>query len=623
MSQTATARLPVDVLCQYEDAVYRRNAPAMPLLLELLKLLWELRSSTGLVAADGAAALRRCVYTRIAAAIMAHLRSPEFSVNESEFAELCNRKRVLETAFELSGFGDAGHLIESFGQRDANGSVDLPLQALPIACLFFSLDQIPTAMMSAALNLSPGILLPLMLGWISNTRVLTAAGETHRAMLLRAHTRIANLDIAPPLRLALAKAWMHCSYADIPDKHEIKTSFNSLWLRVAARENIRARSTQRRGAKRPRLLICAERIRSDHAMYRVYGAAIEQLRKRFELVLFAEQNDQDAAAAALFDRAESFDLKTTALRDIVARVIRMDPDLIFYPSVGMSDWTQVTANLRLAPIQFMCFGHPATSMSECMDYALLSAQQTPESAHYCHETVVIRRGDDQHLPHPELPFIMPALNPPDDGRLHIAVNSNVMKLSHRLLAVCHRLVEQSPVPLHFDFFPFEFGLGYDHLRQALEEQFEHVTVHPTMPYPDFLQVLARCQIGLAAFPFGNTNSTVDTSLVGIPVVAFASDEPLSLGDRSIMHRLPLPDWLLATDDEGYFQAALRLVREPALRQALGMALRDTATREGLFGERLAGEPEEFVDAVWWLYQNHDAIKASHRHCVRVGEALSA
>ncbi|MFM7785201.1 MAG: hypothetical protein ACKPE6_11260, partial [Gammaproteobacteria bacterium] len=565
--------------------------------------------------------LRRCLYTRIAAAIAAHLRSPELSLDQLAFSELCTRKRVLESAFELSGFGDAGHLVESFGRRGPDGNVDLPMQALPIACLFFSLDQIPTAMLSAALTLSPAILAPLLLGWISNTRVLTATGEMHRAMLLRAHERIAGQEIAVPLRLALAKAWMHCSYADIPDKHEIKRSFNSLWQRVIEAEGIRARATNRPGAKRPRLLVCAERLKSDHAMFRVYGAAIEQLRSRFELVLLAEQNDQDAGAAALFDRTESFDLRSSTLKDIVARVIRLEPDLIFYPSLGMSDWTEVLANQRLARIQFMSFGHPATSMSPCIDYALLSGLQSEASAAFCSEIVVLRTGHDAHAPHPELPDAMPVLAPPADGALHIAVNSNVMKLSHRLLAVCQGLIREAGVPVHLNFFPFEFGVGFDHMRHALEVMFERVTVHPVMHYRDFLAAMSHCEMALAAFPFGNTNSTVDTSLMGIPVVAYTSEEPLSLGDKSIMRRLPVPPWLLATDDESYFRAALRLAREPGLRSSISKALREPSVRADLFRAEDTQSPTEFVDAVWWINANDAAIRASGRRCLRVGEAL--
>jgi predicted O-linked N-acetylglucosamine transferase (SPINDLY family) len=50
-----------------------------------------------------------------------------------------------------------------------------------------------------------------------------------------------------------------------------------------------------------------------------------------------------------------------------------NPDIIYYPSIGMAIWVIAMASLRLAPIQVMTYGHPATSNSPYIDYGIIEA----------------------------------------------------------------------------------------------------------------------------------------------------------------------------------------------------------------------------------------------------------
>ena len=66
------------------------------------------------------------------------------------------------------------------------------------------------------------------------------------------------------------------------------------------------------------------------------------------------------------------------------------------------------AQLRLAPIQIMSHGHPATSMTDTIDYVYL-----PETDHNIaakvSEKILMGEANPTFAPHPNLPKTLPKL----------------------------------------------------------------------------------------------------------------------------------------------------------------------------------------------------------------------
>jgi len=604
---------PLAALNPYERAVYQRQtALATELLLKLTASLNTYRSNEGLLARSSSRRSVQSAYTRIAAAISAHVTAPDFALTIPQFNRLCAVKWTLEAVFATSGYGNARHLLEYESRVSADGKVQLKL----FLALFYSLDDIPDDLMLGVLKLPGKHLLPLMLGWLGGSRVLTLRGEERCRALLQARSKLEGLALPVELLLPLAHTWMLCSYASDDSKHDIKQVLNAIWRNTASVEGVKPQCRSRRLVEKPTLVVAAERMIVGHAMHRSYEHCLLQLRSRFQVALVVRESEYDPATAALFDEVVAFPTGAT-LREIASRLIRLQPDLIFYPSLGMSDWTQAMANLRMAPIQFMTPGHPATSMSDTLDYALIQACHA-EAAGSFSEKVVVRRGSGAQSLHSRLPQLPPRVVNAG-GTVHIAVNSHLMKLSPRFLAVCVRLWEAVGDKLHFHFFPSAPGVRLDDLRQRLSDMIPPSTVHEPDDYPRFMANLSRCDMALSAFPFGNTNSAVDTCLLGIPMVAYRAPEILSLGDRDVMEAVGLPTWLLADSDETYYQAALRLIRDKAVRQELTDWYKSIDVGARLTTPIDDENPNEFVDAVWWLYQKHDELQSSAAHTFRVDE----
>ncbi|MFM7274968.1 MAG: hypothetical protein ACKO4A_14145, partial [Gammaproteobacteria bacterium] len=420
-STAAPVLLPYEALKIYEKSVYQRLPDSNEALFTMVDSLMVAGTATGLMTADAPPELLRALYTRFAAAMTTQVLAPGFQLNNVEFYRLCNNKIVIEAAFALSGFADAQHLLDYLLETDAEGHTVLRESTVFITCLFFSLDNIPDQIFDAALNLPGEVLLPLMLGWLSTHRVLTPEGEARRARLIESHERLRLAPLPVEMVRSVSHSWMYCTYSDTPERHAVKRTLNQLVVDFALREGAAARSVARRLVDKPRLLVAAERWRSNHAMFRCYGPSIERLREHFHLMLMADRTEFDARSAAQFDEVEGIQQQGIRIRDILAPIIKMKPDLIYYPSLGMSAWTLVSANFRLAPIQFMSAGHPATSMSDHMDYMMLS-ERGAEGADSVRETVIVQRGDALFDRHPELPELMPETEKPDDGYLHVAVH---------------------------------------------------------------------------------------------------------------------------------------------------------------------------------------------------------
>jgi len=622
MTTTDPNLLVDETLDKLERAVFQRQTKeGVTLLLSMLSHISQTRNPFGILAPETTAEQRRAAYTRIAAMISALLCSPDFQIDLGQIEFLAGRKPALEAIFELSGYEGPFHLLRYHGIRHANGNLTLRPNQVFVLSLFYSLDDMPAELMAGVLKLPPDQLLPLMLGWFTAPFVHNAHGEKNRGLLIENSALIEQAVPTQGIVQALTSAWMHVSYADHPHKHNLKKSLNEVWLRIDKMGGLKSRSVVHKAVDRPTILVAAERMSVGHAMYRSYAASIRQLKSRYNVVCMAVRGFITETAFDLFHDVILLE-PGISMKDIGAQIVKISPDIIYYPSLGMSEWTQMLANQRFAPIQIMTLGHPAPAMTDTMDYTLAQAG-VGHAAWEFGNKVIERRAYGWYEPHAELGKFDLAKQPFDDGKIHIAVNSSLMKLSPRFLAMCERIEAEATRPVHFHFFASAGGVMFDRLRQVFERRFRHFTLEPSRTYGAFLVILNRCDLALAAFPFGNTNSTVDTCLLGLPNVAYWANEPLSHFDRDVMRMVGLPDWLVAENDEDYFKAAMKLIHEDDARQAIVDYLKSTDVKARLFGPTEKAEDTEYADAFDWIYRNHEALQASSQHLLKVGEPIPA
>ena len=79
---------------------------------------------------------------------------------------------------------------------------------------------------------------------------------------------------------------------------------------------------------------------------------------------------------------------------------------------------------------------------------------------------------------------------------------------------------------------------------------------------------------------------------------------------------------IARDEDAYVAAALRVIDDDATRLALSRQALALDIDRLLYGDATTPLRSDVVDAMWWIYENHEAIKASGQQVWRAGDRRS-
>ena len=545
-------------------------------------------------------------YTRLAAALTTCFTNYVKAITADQLDALCKRKQDLVYLFNASGYRNTRHFI-TLMSKPTNDGLNIDRRQAVVLLALLGLDDLTDDLVALALSQPPPVLFKLMLGWLTQRAVLTRRGEQYREKLIQSAELMESVEIEDKDIKFIAQAWMYCSYADSPTKHNVKRVFNKLLARRMAVAGIAPIVASKQRSK-PLMLIPLERFHSNHAMYRCWAPYIRDLRRYFDLVAMVRKEDIDKPGQQEFDRVITIPPEMS-LATIVKSAQEVEPNFIFYPSIGMSHWTIMMAGLRIAPIQVMAHGHPATSMWPTIDYAYVNRLEGAIDTIHS-EKLLVGNNTAVFAPHGDLAKDLPSLRPASEREVRIAVNSKVMKLSYRLIEICKRLTAEAPVPVRFTFFPGERHSYFDGLVAALRSQLPEADIMPYCNYQDFIEALAKCDFALAAFPFGNTNSTVDTCLMGIPTVAHFGLESPAQSDRLVLQTAGMPDWLVCDSDEVYFDTAMKLISEPELRASVTNHSTREQIRQRFFEDEINRTRNPFADVLHHVYQRHAELESS-------------
>lgn len=403
-------------------------------------------------------------------------------------------------------------------------------------------------------------------------------------------------------------AWFRCSYADAPRKHEVKRVLNAAIVQSLAAAAPRAPAPlplavqQATGAARPRLVVPVEWAFSEGgAMYRCYAPVLRDLRRHFFTIGLGERRIADPSLAALFDHYADFEalcpggeLDTNTL----ATAIRaMNPALVFYPSVGMLRTVIQLANLRLAPVQAMSVGHPASSMSAAMDYVLTEAAYVGSPAIFSEQAVLASRGA---MTFGAPPIAPPAAELPATDRIDIAVPAVGHKVGWPFLAALREVQRRAQRPVTFHFFTGLAGTSFIELALQIDRVLPSAKLYTMTSYDRYVDAIRGCHLHAASFPFGGTNSVIDSLRLGLPVVALEGNEVHERVDAAFLRQIGM-DELVASSAAGYIDILAALVDDPErLRTLRRRILGEGRVASELMGR---GRPEEFSDALAALVQS--------------------
>lgn len=535
--------------------------------------------------------------TRLASAITTLLSRPHLVLSEYYYAAIMDHHRWLATIFAVSAFRNGDHIIRS--QNGAGGGVHdritLNANNLRIFCLCYFPDSYIPLQPDALWTTDKNTVVRLFFALLSGRALPTPAGHAKREQLLswlpgRMH-EIESIDALP--HGVLHDVYMHCSYADYSGKHEIKASINRLVRQQLLSLGFED-SHECPERKKPLLVVVLEWFNKRHSIYRTHSTTINALRKSYRVMGIARLGFTDEVARSVFDDFCEVAPDNDVLQ-IYREIKQLQPDVIYYPSVGMFPLTMYLINLRLAPLQLMALGHPATTHSSHIDGILVEEDYVGDAA--CFSEPLIR------IPKDGMPYLPPCdLNPvkaknrcgKTGPSIRVAVCASVMKINPGFLDTLAEIQARSRAPVQFVFYTaLAHGIVYEYLRGVIAAKLPGAEINPHLDVQRYQEMLNTCHLFANPFPFGNTNGLVDCVRLALPGVCLTGPEVHTHIDEGLFRRLGLPQELIACDRAQYIQAVLRLVEDSAYRNALHQRLLGEEVEAVLF----TGKPQLFVKEV--------------------------
>ncbi|WP_034299376.1 peptide transporter [Herbaspirillum sp. RV1423] len=542
------------------------------------------------------------VVTRIAAAISCLFADSELQFSQPGFSQMMLMHRWLSSLFAASPFRNADHVVRAWNMRGQGNlrEIEIADRDLIKFCLLYSPESEIPMDLDAFWAHDKVLVASLCLALLSPRLLATPVAYEKREQILPwLAARLEQIDDLAGLPAGiLHDVYMHCSYARRADKHDIKKPINALIRRSIARAGLTPLGASAPAlvgtiGGKPVLLVVVEWFSAAHSIYRTHSRTLEAARELFHVVGMGYPGTVDDAGRAVFD--EFIEIAPGEVLQQLAQIRGVAQDksaqVLYMPSVGMFALTMYLSNLRLAPVQAMALGHPATSHSPEMDYVVVEDDYVGDPA--CFSEQLLR------LPSDGMPYRASALadelSLPTQIReepetVRIVVAATTMKLNPDFLLACQRILREakSKIRFHFLIGQAQGMLIYPQVRRVIGQFLgDAATVYPHQHYSAYMQVIAGCDMFINPFPFGNTNGIIDTVGAGLVGVCKTGPEVHEHIDEGLFGRLKFPSWLTTPTVDDYVKASVRLADDHAERNALRRALTGVDAVQTIF----RGRPE--------------------------------
>jgi hypothetical protein len=536
------------------------------------------------------------ISTRICAAITSIFSDPNFRLSEGGASQFLIRHRWLALLFASNAFVNADHVLRGMNLKlNAIDGFEVSDQQLSAFCVLYGPESNVSLDMNALHSKSPILALGLGLVLISPRFLGSAVAHSKREMLLQwLPPKLELMDSLEDLPLPiLHDVYMHCSYADYTGRHLIKKSINVLISRALSTAGITPTIAIPSivAGEKPVLLVVMEWFTKGHSIYRTHSRTLEGARAEFYVLGLGFPNAVDEVTRTVFDEFIEISPGRSIfemMRSIAAVAHERNVQILYMPSVGMFPLTMFLSNLRIAPIQVMALGHPATSHSEHIDHVIVEEDYVGDPACFSEELLLLPCDGMPYRPSNLLAGISPRYKPKETSEvIDIVVAATTMKINPAFLAVCASIVKKTKQPVHFHFLIGQaIGLVYPAVCRVIEEHLgDGATVHRHQPYQDYMSIIARCDMFLNPFPFGNTNGIIDTVSAGLVGVCKTGKEVFEHIDEGLFRRLNFPEWLITHTEHQYIDAAISLIESHEERMSLRKKLTGQKAVQILFTGR--------------------------------------
>ena len=323
----------------------------------------------------------------------------------------------------------------------------------------------------------------------------------------------------------------------------------------------------------PRRLAFASRFFQDHSIGRLMVGLLADLARHddCEIHLFHSSQPKDDALRQEIERlSDTVTVLPGSLPAAREAIAAIEPDVLFYPDIGMDPVTYFLAFARLAPVQCATWGHPVTTGMPTIDFYLSCDAAEPEGAEAHYSERLVRVGG--------LPFSYrrPPRPSPAKSRadFNLGAGETIYFLAQNLFKIHPDMDRALAQILAEDARGIVLLLeGQDktwgetirrRLQPGLGADYGRVVFLPRQSHEDYMQLLVLSDVSLDSFPFSGGNTTYQALAMGTPVVTLPGDYLRGRLSLAIYRKLGILD-CVAKNPEDFARIAVRLGTDETYR----------------------------------------------------------
>lgn len=568
--------------------------------------------------------------TRVAVAMSELFSDPKLDISEGGAQRFFTLQRWINMIFASSPFVNADHVLQTYNRNpDKTNLSDFHLDNARSSLIKFCILYLPESNINVNLdalwNLDPELCASLCFALQSPRFIGTDQSFSKRGTLLQWFPeKLATIENLNNVPSAISHdVYMHCSYDIAENKHWVKKALNQVIRRHLLEGGWTDRDVTKLGERngKPVMVVLLEHFHSSHSIYRTHSTSMIAARERFYLI--GVGNDAvDEAGKAVFDEFHVLEGNNVVFKlDHLKAICEKNGAAVFYmPSIGMDLTAIFASNIRLAPVQVIALGHPATTHSDFIEYVIVEDDYV--GSEKCFSEQLLR------LPKDALPYVPSALAPQHvEYRLrenpevvNIGIASTTMKLNPYFLAALKAIRDRANVKVHFHFaLGQSSGVTHPYVERFIKSYLGNdATAHPHAPYDQYLRILHNCDMMVNPFPFGNTNGIIDMVTLGLVGVCKTGAEVHEHIDEGLFKRLGLPEWLIANTVDEYVERAIRLAENHQERLALRRHIIENNGLKTLF----TGDPSPMGKVLLEKFEEWKAVNLAEKSKKKVTKSAT-
>ena len=409
---------------------------------------------------------------------------------------------------------------------------------------------------------------PVLWNTLANSQ--SSLGQVEDA--LRSYRKV--LTLAPHLAAATSNMLLTMHYGSEVDPAELVEEHRR-WGRTHAPPGMAAKSFANSPdpSRRIRIGYMSPDIRKHSVAFFLEPLLDHRDRAGFEVFCYADVKSPDAVTRRLKGKVDQY-RSTVPLRDVqIADMIRADQVDILVDLAGHAGTHRATVlAYKPAPIQVTYCGYPDTTGIEAVDYRLTDWISDPPGVegNYVEKLVRLPDGFLCYRPPEELPEIGAPPAMAGNGVTFGSFNRE-FKVSRKTYDLWCRILQSVPGSRIIiksiagsDPETREYQYGQFESRGVARERVTLVGFIPGQQ--DHMAGYRAVDIALDTYPYHGTTTTLDSLLMGVPVITLSGYNHASRVGASLLTQVGTPEFIACSEDE-YVARAVELAGDlPRLAQ---------------------------------------------------------